>query len=83
MTSRGGRRGSRLRGHGGRLQRVGRRGSFEFFELQFVLVEQALRALGALAMNGAGELGDLKPEMRDQRGLVRGAGTAMAMAASA
>ncbi len=64
----------RHRGLGGGLlgrERVGGRRGFEFLELQLVLVEEALGALGALAVEGAGEPGDLEPEVGDQRGVAR------------
>ncbi len=67
----------RRRGHrrlGGDLlgrEGVGSRRSFEFLELQLVLVDEALRALGTLAIERAGELGDLEPEMGNQRRVTR------------
>ncbi len=54
---------------------VGRRRGFELLELQLVLVEQALGALGALAVEGPAEAGDLQPEVGDQRGVARHSGS--------
>ena len=58
---------------GGLLSREGVRGSrgFELLELQLVLVEEALGPFGALAVEGSGELGNLKPQVRDQRRVAR------------
>ena len=64
----------RHRGLGGGLlgrERVGGRRGFELLELQLVLVEEALGPLGALAVESSGELGDLEPEVGDQRGIAR------------
>ena len=61
---------SRHRGLAGGLlgrESVGGGRGFQFLELQLVLVDEALRALGALAVEGAAEPGDLQPEMGDQR----------------
>ncbi len=54
----------------GRENVDGRRG-FQLLELQLVLVDEALRAFGALAVERAGEPGDLEPQMSDQRGVTR------------
>ena len=39
--------------------------------MQFVLVDEALRTLRALAVERAGEPGDLQPQVGDQRGVAR------------